>query len=66
MRLTIDPNTNKQILYDLQYIFHRNNSYNRNFKSALDLMPSNPIQLNLRLLLGLTENRDIILLKLMK
>ncbi|KAE9542315.1 hypothetical protein AGLY_003442, partial [Aphis glycines] len=28
-RLSIAPNTNKQIIYDLQYMLHRNNSYIR-------------------------------------
>jgi len=43
-RLSIALNIDKQILYDLQYILHRNNSYIRSFKSALDLMPSNPAE----------------------
>jgi len=43
-RLSIAPNTDKQMLYDLQYMLHRNNSYIRSFKSALDLMPSNPAE----------------------
>lgn len=37
----VAPNTDKQILYDLQYMLHWNNSYVRGFKSVLDRMPSN-------------------------
>jgi len=40
-RFSIAPNTDKQILYNLQYMLLGNNSYIRSFKSALDLMPSN-------------------------
>lgn len=41
-RLSIVPNTDKRMLYNLQYMLHRNNSYIRSFKSALVLIPSNP------------------------
>lgn len=46
-RLSIAPNTDKQILYESHYILHRNNSYVHDFKSALDMMPSNPAELKI-------------------
>lgn len=42
--MSVDPYTNKQILYNLQYILHRKKSYIYSFKSALDMIPLNPAE----------------------
>lgn len=40
-RMSIAPNTYRELLYDLQYLLHCHNPYVRSFKSAIEAMASN-------------------------